>query len=45
MIGTGLLVCLFALAGIVNDTALIRNFITIYTLAFLTATFGAAISE
>jgi hypothetical protein len=44
VIGTGLLVCLFALAGMIKDTALIRSFITIYTLVFLTATFGAAIS-
>jgi hypothetical protein len=44
VIGTGLLVCLFALAGMIKDTALIRDFITIYTLVFLTATFGAAIS-
>ena len=44
VIGTGLLVCLAALAGIIRDTAAIRDFITIYTLVFLTATFGAAIS-
>lgn len=44
VIGTGLLVCLFVLAGIIADTAPIRVFITIYTLAFLVLTFGAAIS-
>jgi hypothetical protein len=44
VIGTGLLLCLFVLAGITADTASIRIFITIYTLAFLTLTFGAAIN-
>jgi hypothetical protein len=44
VIGTGLLVCLFVLAGIIPDKTTIRDFITIYTLAFLVATFGAAIS-
>jgi hypothetical protein len=44
VIGTGLLLCLFVLAGIIPDTAPIRVLITVYTLAFLTFTFGAAIS-
>jgi predicted permease len=44
VIGTGLLVCLFVLAGIIPDKTTIRVFITIYTLAFLVFTFGAAIS-
>src|SRR5262249_10584312 len=36
VIGTGLLLCLFLLAGIIPDTATFRVFITIYTLVFLT---------
>jgi hypothetical protein len=44
VIGTGLLVCLFVLAGIIPDKTTIRVFITIYTLAFLAITFSTAIS-
>jgi hypothetical protein len=44
VIGTGLLICLFALAGFVQDTTTIRVFVTGYTLVFLTLTFGAALS-
>lgn len=44
VIGTGLLICLFALAGFVPDTTTMRAFVTGYTLVFLMLTFGTAIS-
>jgi hypothetical protein len=45
IIGTGLLVPIFALAGIIGDTVQIRVFTAIYTLAFLTFAFGIAIQN
>jgi hypothetical protein len=39
-----MLLCLFVLAGITADTTGMRMFIAVYTLAFLTLAFGAAIT-
>jgi len=43
LIGTGILVPLFALAGFISDTRAIRIFTVGYTLVFLTTAFGFAI--
>jgi hypothetical protein len=43
LIGTGLLVPLFALAGFMHDTTAVRAFTVGYTLVFLIAAFGVAI--
>ena len=42
LIGTGLLIPLFALAGFINDTSAVRWFTVLYTLAFLGAAFSVA---
>jgi hypothetical protein len=42
LIGTGLLVPLFALAGFIKDTTAVRWFAVLYTLAFLGAAFSVA---
>jgi hypothetical protein len=44
VIGVGLLVPLFELAGFIADTSQMRAWVVGYTLVFLTAAFGAAIS-
>jgi hypothetical protein len=45
IIGTGLLIPVFALAGFISDTTPIRAFTAIYTLTFLAFAFGIAIQN